>query len=144
VQLDPSFQLASVLHPYAERLLVRQYAPMRLTRRLAQTSLDVAQLGIELPMRSRRILDDLDRGTIEIGVRPEHFDPLVRRLERLAHRLVLGILAAAFINGLAILLAAYHLPAWERWIEPLAAVGLALATALGGYLAFVILRAGHG
>jgi ubiquinone biosynthesis protein len=55
---------------------------------------------------------------------------------------VLGVLAAAFIVGLAVLMAVYHPPGWERWAGAIFAAGFALAAALGAYLAWSILRPG--
>jgi ubiquinone biosynthesis protein len=112
-------------------------------RRLGLAGLDAARLGTELPGEARRLLAALQRGTLEVGVRPEHLEPLVGRLERLAHRLVLGILAAAFVNGLAVLLAASRPGGAEAWLGPLLGVGFALAAGLGAYLAWAILRSGR-
>ena len=49
-----------------------------------------------------------------VSARPEKFEPLMRRFEQLANRIVLGIIAAAFIAGLAVLLAIYHPPGIEQ------------------------------
>lgn len=141
-QVDPDFRLTPLLESYAERLLLRQYSPVRWGRQLVRVGLDAARLGVEGPEQLRRILGNLERGTVEVGVRPEHVEPLLRRLERLVNRLVLGILAAAFINGLAVLLAAYRSPGVERWIGLLIAFGLLVAAALGAYLAWAIARSG--
>jgi ubiquinone biosynthesis protein len=142
-RLDPDFRLTAVLAPYAERLLWRQYAPTRWVRRLGLAGLDAARLGTELPGEARRLVAALQRGTLEVGVRPEHFEPLVGRLERLANRLVLGILAGAFVNGLAVLMAAHRPGGPEAWLETLLGVGFALAAGLGVYLAWAILRSGR-
>ena len=54
------------------------------------------------------------------------------------------ILAAAFIAGLAVLLAVYHPPGIEQWASMLFAIGFIAATVLGVYLAWSILRSGRG
>ena len=143
-QLDPSFRLTRVLVPYAERLMLRQYSPLLWGRRLGKASLDAAQLGVELPGHVRRLIADLERGSLEVGMRPTGFEPLVRRFERLANRITLGILAAAFINGLAILMSVYHPQGWEQWAGVVFAVGFVLAGVLGVYLVWSILRSGRG
>jgi ubiquinone biosynthesis protein len=142
-QLAPDFRLTAVLQPYAERLLRRRYAPDRLARRLGQAGADAARLGVELPGQLRRLVADLEGGALEVGVRPEGFEPLLRRLERLANRLVLGMLTAAFVVGLAVLMATYHPGGSEVWPGAFFAVGFALATALGLYLAWTVLRSGR-
>lgn len=142
-QLDSSFNLTTVLVPYAKRLMMRQYSPAVLVRRLGEASLEATQLGVELPRQLRRIAGELERGSLEMSVRPESFEPMLQRLERLANRLVLGIIAAAFIGGLAVLMALYHPPGWEDWMAPFFFFGFVVASALGLYLAYSILRSGR-
>ncbi len=143
-QLDPDFRLTTVLVPYAERLMLRQYSPLRWAHRLGTASLEAAELGMELPLQLRRLLRELEQGELQLGMRPEGFEPLVRRFERLANRLVLGMLASAFIVGLAVLMAAFHPPGTEQLVGPAFGVGFALAAVLGTYLAWTILRSGRG
>jgi len=143
-RLDPSFHLIDVLVPYARRLMLRQYSPLRLARQLGRAGIDAARLGVDLPQQARRILAEIERGNFQMGVRPEGFEPLVRRLERLANRIVLGILTAAFVIGLAVLLSVYQLPGREQGAAVLFAIGFAAASALGAYLAWSILRSGRG
>jgi ubiquinone biosynthesis protein len=54
-----------------------------------------------------------------------------------------GILAAAFIVGLATLLSVYRPLGWENWAGIMVAVGFFFALALGIYLALSILRSGR-
>jgi ubiquinone biosynthesis protein len=143
-RLDPEFHLITVIAPYANQLLLRQYSPRRWLRRLGRAGKDLAWLGVEAPQQLRRLVGEIERGGLEIGMRPESFEPLIRRLERLANRIVLGILAAAFIVGLATLLAVYQPTEAERWIGMMFAIGFFLALALGIYLAWSILRSGRG
>jgi ubiquinone biosynthesis protein len=143
-QIDPTFRVADALAPFAKRLLVRQYSPERIARQVGLASLDVARLGLELPEHVRRIVQDLERGGIEVGMRPEGFEPLVRRFERLANRITLGIIVAAFVNGLAILAAVYRPAGWETLGAIAFVVGFGFAAVVGVYLAWTILRSGRG
>ena len=143
-QLDPGFRLTTVLAPYAQRLMLRQYSPLVWARRFGAASLDAARLGTELPQQLRRLVAELERGNLEVGMRPVGVEPVVQRLERLANRIVLGMIASAFVVGLAVLMAVYHPPGWEAWAGPAFAVGLAAAGGLGVYLAWTILRSGRG
>ncbi|WP_207956923.1 ABC1 kinase family protein [Rubrobacter tropicus] len=142
-QLDPGFNLTSALAPYAERLVMRRYSPSVVARRLKATGMEAAQLGLDLPEQLRRIAGDIERGDLEVGVRPEGFEPMFGRFERLANRIVLGIITAAFINGLAVLVSVYHPGGPGRWIGLMLAAGFATAAALGLYLAWSILRPGR-
>ncbi len=144
VNLDPDFHLTAVLGPYSERLIIREYSPFKWIRSFGRASLDLAKLGVEMPQQLRRIVTAAEDGNLQMGVRPEGFDPIVDRLERISNRIVLGVIAAAFINGLAVLISVYHPPGWERWAGVAFAFGFLCALLLGIYLAWSILRPKHG
>ncbi len=141
--LNPDFHLTAILAPYARRLIIQRYTPGRMLRRLGRASLDAEALLVESPREVRRLLRQLERGNLVVATRPEGFEPILRDMERLANRLVLGLLAAAFITGLAVLTAGYHPPGWERWIGPFFVFGFVSAALLGIYLIGSILRSGH-
>jgi len=140
VTLDPDFQFPRVLEPYTERLVLRQYSPFRWVRSFGRSSLELAKLAVEMPQHLRRIATAAENGNLQIGMRPEGFDPFIDRLERIANRIVLGVIAAAFINGLAVLVSVYKPPGWERWGWAVFAFGFLCALLLGAYLAWNILR----
>ena len=140
VNLDPDFRLTNSLTPYTERLVLRQYSPLRWVRGFGRASLDLAKLAAELPQHLRRIVAEAENGNLQIGMRPEGFDSVINRLERIANRIVLGVIAAAFINGLAVLVSVYKPPGWERWGWVVFAFGFLCALVLGVYLAWSILK----
>jgi ubiquinone biosynthesis protein len=142
-RLDPDFCLLSVIEPYASRLLLKLYSPARWMRKLKRAGLDMAWLGTEVPQQLRRLIGAIERSGFEFGMRPESFEPLIKRLEHIANRIVLGILAAAFIAGLATLLSVYRPPGWETWAGVMFGSGFFFALALGFYLALSILRSGR-
>ena len=96
-----------------------------------------------MPQQLRRIVTSAEDGNLQVGVRPEGFDPIVDRFERLSNRIVLGVIVAAFINGLAVLVSVFQPPGWERWAWVVFAFGFVCALLLGTYLAWSILRARH-
>jgi len=143
VSLDPTFDLMTVIQPYAERMTERQYSPSRWLGKLGPASIEMARLSLALPQQMRRVLGDIERGNFAIGLRAETLEPFALRLENLANRLVLSILAGAFIVGSAVLLSFYHPQGWERWAGQLLRFGFLVATALSLYLAWRIARS-HG
>jgi ubiquinone biosynthesis protein len=143
VSLDPDFQLTKLLTPYTEQLVLRQYSPLRLVRSLSRASVDLAKLGKEMPQHLRRIVTAAENGNLQIGMRPEGFDPVIGRLEKIANRIVLGVITAAFINGLAVLVSVYRPPAWERWAWVVFVFGFVCALLLGLYPAWSILKPKH-
>jgi ubiquinone biosynthesis protein len=141
-RLDPSFEFTAVLVPYARGMMARHFSPLGWGRAVGQAGIDLARLGIELPQQLRRLLSSLERGDAEFAIRPSGFEPLLRRLERIANRVVLGIVAAAFVVALAVLLSAYHVRSDPQTAAILIA-GFVLASVLGVYVAWSILRSGR-
>jgi ubiquinone biosynthesis protein len=140
-QLDPSFEFTSVLVPYARRMVVRHFSPAGWAPAVGQAALDVARLGVEFPQQLRRLLSSLQRGDLELAIRPTGFAAMLRRVERIANRLVLGMVASAFVIALAVLLSAYHVRS-DPQIGAVLVVGFVLASVLGVYVAWSILRSG--
>jgi ubiquinone biosynthesis protein len=141
-QLDPSFNLADVLTPYAEKFMVQQNSPVAWARRLGKAGVDLAWLAVELPQQLRRLLSELDRGALKIDIQPTGLDPLFKRAERIANRIVLGVIVAAFIVGLAMLISAYH-PGGSGLLQVILTIGFVLAGVLALYLIWGIFRSGH-
>ena len=138
--LDPTFNMAALLAPYSQQLVQRQYSPGLWLRNLSRAGMDAARLGVELPQQLRRLMSELERGSIEVGINPDTVKPLISDIKQVANRIVLGIIAAAFIVGLAILLLVYHPIIGILWIGIFFVIGFIFAFVLGIYLALTILR----
>jgi ubiquinone biosynthesis protein len=66
-------------------------------------------------------------------VRPEGFDDVVRRLDWLGNRIVLG---------LAMLTSVYRPPGWDQFVGIVFGLGFFVSAALGIHLAVAIFRSG--
>jgi ubiquinone biosynthesis protein len=141
-RLDPSFEFTAVLVPYARGMMVRHFSPLGWGPSFAQAIVDYARLGAELPQQLRRLLSSLERGDLELGIRPSGFGQMLRRVERIANRIVLGMIASAFVIALAVLLSAYHVRS-DPTIGVVLIGGFILASVLGVYVAWSILRSGR-
>lgn len=143
-QLDPSFKLTAVIAPYVQRFMLKQYSPEALARRLSKAGHDAAHLWIELPQQLRRIAGEIERGSVEVGVRPER---LRARAEtpRAAHQPArLGDHHSRLYRRVGG--ADVRLPTgggWEGLLGPFFAFGFVVAAALGLYLAWSIPRSGR-
>lgn len=88
-------------------------------------------------------LSEFERSGLPLRLLPEEFAPLMNRFEQLANRIVLGMITAGFIVGLAVLMAVYHPWGSAAWLGIFFAIGFAVALALGISLAWSILRSSH-
>lgn len=133
VQLDPQFQLAQVIEPYARHLVAARYSPVAVARRLAQGGIDVLDIAAQLPDQLRRLQVVLDAGGPEVHLRASELDPIVDRLESTGHRVALAIVAAAVVRGLGDLVAAG--PARRKsWRVLLLGAGLGATGSFGASL----------
>jgi ubiquinone biosynthesis protein len=139
VQLDPHFNLMEVYVPYAEELVRRRFSPRQWVGQFALAGIDALEMTMTLPRQLHHVLGDIERGGFEVNVQPQSFEPYLQRLEQLTNRLILGILAAAFTVGLALLVAAYHPSGFDRMAEFLFLLVLALSGGFGTYVLMLIL-----
>ena len=130
-ELDPGFRLENALRPYVERHLASSLSPGVLARRAEQFGVEVAELAGELPGQLHRLLDTLGDGQFEVHLRTSELQPLVARIERLANRVAISILAAAAIDGLTEM-AAHNNPG-RGWRRPVVAAGIGVLTSLTAY-----------
>ena len=81
MQLDPSFNLVEALAP-VERLMLQQNSHAW-ARRLGKTIPDLAWLATEFPQHLRRLIGELERGTLKFDIQPTGLDPVFKRAERI-------------------------------------------------------------
>jgi ubiquinone biosynthesis protein len=130
-ELDPAFRFENALRPYVERHLASSLTPGVLARRAEQFGIEVAELAGELPGQLHRLLDTLGDGQFEVHLRTTELQPLVARVERLANRVAISVLAAAAIDGLTEMAA--HNNSGRGWRKPVVAAGVGVLTCLTAY-----------
>jgi ubiquinone biosynthesis protein len=143
VRLDPSFNLMDVYVPYTEELLRRRFSLRQWSGQMMLAGIDALEMALALPQQLRHVLGDIERGGFEINIQPQSFEPFLDRMEQLTNRLTLGILAAAFTIGMALLVSVYHPTGWDVTIELLFLLVLILSGVFGTYILFLILRSRH-
>ena len=79
---------------------------------------------------------------MKINIQPKGMDQLFKQAERVANRIVLGVIVAALIVGLTVLISSPH-PGISVLGPGGLSAGLILAIALTLYLVWSIFRSGH-
>ena len=143
VRLDPSCNLMDVYVPYTEQLLRHRFSLQKWSGQLMLAGIDALETALALPQQLRHVLGDIERGGFEINIQPQSFEPFLERMEQLTNRLTLGILAAAFTVGMALLVSVYHPSGWDVLIELLFLLVLILSGVFGTYILLLILRSRH-
>ncbi len=140
--LDPDFNYVEQVTPYAQRMLLEQYSPQRMVKEFLQSSKAAAELVVELPNQLRRVMSDLERGNLQVGISPGSFERPLQQLSTLVNRLVVGMLTASFIVSLAVLLSTNRLAGWTGFMGVLFGLGFFISAIFGIYLAWKIFRSG--
>ncbi|MDF2441189.1 MAG: ubiquinone biosynthesis protein [Abditibacteriota bacterium] len=107
-QLDPNFHLMEFARPYFEEFWLENLSPAAVAHRIKETSLDVAEVGQDLPRHVKRLLLRLERGEISFEGRLEESRTVVKHLHRAANRISLSVLLAGAMIGLSTVIHAYR------------------------------------
>ena len=99
--LDPDFQFAEALAPYARRQLLAQLTPAAVLRRIEQLGADLAELAVDFPGRLDRLLKSVESGGLEVRLQTDELESMLTRAERVGNRIAAAVLAAAAIDRLA-------------------------------------------
>jgi ubiquinone biosynthesis protein len=111
-----------------------------MVKRLVQSGVDAVELGIDLPQRLTRILNEVERGGLQMNIRHEGLKEFTRQLQLMVNRLAQTVLLAAIIVSLGLLMIIYHPASWERVGGWLFGLTFLLALGLGAWLIWSIWR----
>ncbi len=139
-QLDPSFNVFEVSQPFIRRLERQLRSPSRLIEMGLDTGLSLGQLAIEAPELGVGLMRRLDQGKLKVMIEPVEYDRLLARFDRVANRVVVGILLSALILGLALLIP--NATGQPAWFSGLLVAGFIAASGLGLWMAVSIIRGG--
>ena len=142
-QLDPEFNLAEVLGPRARRLAFRAYSPARWAKRLLPTLIDLGNTAVTLPRRLERLLAQAERGQLSVNMRVSEAEHYLDDINRMVNRLIVGMLTASFIVGLAFLLGVTQPRPITQLFGWLIGAGFIASSVLGLWLLLAIWRSGH-
>ena len=145
--LDPEFNIAAVIKPYCNQMVELRYSPSRRQEKYAQAALDAVWLATELPHIVPRVLADVEAGGVQVRLEQAGSDRMFRRFQTMANRVILGIIAgiiaAASINALAVLLTISERSELERWAGAAFIVGLIVVAFTGILLVWGLFHPGQ-
>lgn len=102
-RLDPDFRSIDVLTPYARHLLMKEFGPRGLRRRLPLLALELADAAPRLPAILYRVLRRAERGDLVLGVESRQFNELLRAIRKAGERMSRSILVAALVIAATLL-----------------------------------------
>jgi ubiquinone biosynthesis protein len=114
-RLDPELELMKLLDEEVSGFEKTQLSRDTILQLMQGDAVAWGELVHELPRRSLRTLRHIDEGTLSVEIRMPDVKDATERLEHGLNVLVLGIIVAAIIIGLA--LSAPHVEDQPRWLQ---------------------------
>jgi len=143
MELYPDFNVFDVAKPYARELMIERFTPQRIARRSAQETRNYARMLRELPYQMHDTLEQVRDGQIEVGFRHEGLGDLFSHMDRVANRLVIAIIAGTGVIGSALIGIFAEEGPHVLGLHLLSIVGFSIATVLGLWLAWGVIRSGR-
>jgi ubiquinone biosynthesis protein len=144
LKLDPDFDLFAFSEPYVRRFMWQMASPSAWGPSLLKGAGDWAELLGLLPRVGSQLLTRAERGELEIALNHKGLDQALARMDRLANRLSLSVLLAAFIVGLALLISTFNLTGQWGVVTIVAVLGFIGASLLALWFIFSIWRSRSG
>ncbi len=132
-RLDPDFNPQEVIQEYSQELIAHKVRQRLSPKNYYSAMLDLNQLALDLPARSREILDKVAEGRMGVHVHLSEMNHLLKGMQRIANRITVGLVIAALLVASALIM---QVPTSDRWAGyPVLAVGgYVIAAAMGIYL----------
>lgn len=132
-KLDPRFDAQKVIREYSENLISKKVAQKFHPRNFYTPLLDLNQLVIDLPRRTRDLLDQAVTGRLTFTMKLSQADDLLAGMQKIANRITIGLVIAALIVGSSLMM---RVPSRVQLFgyPILAILGYVVASAIGLYV----------
>jgi hypothetical protein len=133
------------VEPYVRDALLELQSPMARLKQLVDQMREASEATMMLPKQLQRMLEQIEAGDSNLSMTLKGLDEPTRRVTRAANRLVLAILAVAFVVGPALMIPQLDeiLPEWQVGATLLIFGGFAMSLFLTFVLVFSIWRSGR-
>jgi ubiquinone biosynthesis protein len=104
-QLDPDFDIVTLIQPFAQNLISRKYSPHEMLKKTYKVAGDYADLVRSMPRDIQTALDRVKSGKLRIEFKHIGLENLVSGLERSTSRLAFAIIIAALVISSSMIMA---------------------------------------
>jgi ubiquinone biosynthesis protein len=105
--LDAEIDIFALLSPRVIHVYRQKHSVRSLVGQLPQAFADLASLGITLPSRINRLVRSVERGELQVRTDLSGLEVHLEHLERIANRIVLGVIVSAVIIGITVIILAF-------------------------------------
>lgn len=139
-RLAPHVVAAEEIAPIVDEAMAAPHSWQVRGERLVRSARSWAGALRSFPVEAMRLLGQMLRGNLTVGLEPRGWQRPMHRLERMVTRLVLSMVAAGLLLGLSFLITALLPMPWTAWGWLLAGSTLAMLAAVGFLLLVSFLR----
>lgn len=136
-RIDPEFNLASMLLPFANRLIKNRYNPRQIASRIYSNVSLMAMTLNDMPIQVHQSLEKLNNDDLKVKFELSSLDYLITELDRSGNRIAIGMIISALILASALVIRAGGASSW------ISVVVLTLSSLLGIWLIYGIFRSGR-
>ncbi|HEX3579419.1 MAG TPA: AarF/UbiB family protein [Thermoanaerobaculia bacterium] len=132
-RLDPEYDPHTVIRDYAERLMSQKLAQKFAPRNFYPALLDLNQLVLDLPHRTREIIDQTAAGKLSFSLKLMQAEQFLAGMHKIANRITVGVVIAALLIASSMMM---RVPTRVQLFgyPAMAMIGYLLAAAAGLYL----------
>lgn len=145
-RLDPNLDLIELLKPRLKKAMRDRFSPAHARRRLTLIGWDLLSILRKAPGQLRSVLRRASTGSLELVVRHENIDRLIRELDRASNRMAFSVVIAAIIIGSSVVVSAdttLNFFGFEVQVQFFGIIGYLMAGLLGLGLSWAIFRSGR-
>jgi ubiquinone biosynthesis protein len=145
LQLDPELNVFEEVEPFVRDALLELQSPVTRLREAAEQMGEAGTAMMMLPRQLQHLLEQVEAGESNLSLKVEGLDGPTRRMVGAANRLVLAILAAAFVVGPALLIPHINslFPEWRTGAVVLVVAGFVASLLMTVALVLSILGSGR-
>jgi ubiquinone biosynthesis protein len=145
LQLDPDMNIFSEVEPYVRDALLELQSPVTRLKTIADQMRESTEAMMMIPKQLQRMLEGMESGEGSLSMTMKGLDEPTARITAAANRLVMALLALAFIIGPAFLVSRLHdvFPEFQLGAIVLILTGFALSALITLVLLWSIWRSGR-
>ncbi len=145
-RLDPDLDLIELLKPRLKKAMRDRFSPANARRRMSLIGWDVVSMLRKAPGQLRSVLRRASTGSLQLVVRHENIDRLIRELDRASNRMAFSVVIAAIIIGSSVVVSTdttLNFFGFEVQVQYFGIAGYLMAGLLGLGLSWAIFRSGR-
>jgi ubiquinone biosynthesis protein len=140
--INPDFNIAELIEPYAKKEIKERYHPQNLAHRTYRSILSWSRLFQKAPTKISHLLDHAENGYLRIKFESEEGNRLISEIDSASNRLSFSLIISAMIIASSMVIQTDMKP--FLWGVPfLGILSFVLASLFGLWLVFNIFRAGR-